>query len=276
MSINFTKMHGLGNDFVVIDGVNQKINLTPELVQQIAHRHTGIGFDQLLLVEKSKNPKVDFNYRIFNADGSEVAQCGNGARCVAKFLRDEKLTDKTNISVETLAGVLELQLHNDELITVNMGIPTFVPEKIPFIAGKAALTYTLQVANHVLKVFPLAIGNPHCVLIVPNVKQAHIADIGALLTKHPRFTEEVNVGFMQVLNREQIHLRVYERGVGETQACGSGACAAVIAGHMLGLLDKNVSVDLPGGELQVAWEGENKPVHLTGPAVTVFKGVFDL
>lgn len=275
MTIHFTKMHGLGNDFVVIDGVNQNIHLTPNFIQQLSDRHTGIGFDQLLLVEKPKSAAVDFTYRIFNADGSEVAQCGNGARCVTKFVHDKKLINKNSIRIETSAGILEATLQTNGLITVNMGIPTFVPAQIPFIADEVALTYSLQVADESLKILPVAIGNPHCVLQVNDIAQAPVAKIGALLTKHLRFPAEVNVGFMQIVSKIKINLRVYERGVGETQACGSGACAAVIAGRQLDLLDEMVTVQLPGGELKVGWKGEQKPVYLSGPAVNVFEGVIN-
>lgn len=276
MKINFTKMHGLGNDFVVINGVEQSIHLTPAQIQYMANRHTGIGFDQLLLVQNVKDAEADFVYRIFNADGSEVAQCGNGARCIARFLHDEKLTDKKTIKVKTLAGILNLHLHENDLVKVDMGIPTFVPAEIPFVAGRPAQTYPLQVADHLLKVFPLGLGNPHCVLLVPSAAQAHVVELGALITKNAHFPEEANVEFMQVVDKQKIKLRVYERGVGETQACGSGACAAVVAGRMLGLLDEKVAVEQLGGVLQVAWEGENKSVYLTGPAVTVYKGEITL
>lgn len=276
MKIKFTKMHGLGNDFVVINGVEQSVHLAPAQIQYMAKRHTGIGFDQLLLVQSSKNAETDFIYRIFNADGSEVAQCGNGARCIAKFLHDEKLTDKKIIKVKTLTGILNLHLHENDLIKVDMGIPTFAPAEIPFIAGRPTHTYPIQVADHLLKVFPLGLGNPHCVLLVPSTAQTHVAELGALITKNAHFPEEANVEFMQVVDRQKIKLRVYERGVGETQACGSGACAAVVAGRMLGLLDEQVSVEQLGGVLHVAWEGENKSVYLTGPAVTVYKGEITL
>lgn len=275
MSIHFTKMHGLGNDFVVIDGVNQVIQLTPTFIKQLSNRHTGIGFDQLLLVEKPKSAAVDFTYRIFNADGSEVAQCGNGARCVTQFIHDKKLIDKNPIRIETSAGVLEATLQTDGLITVSMGVPTFVPTEIPFVTNEVALTYSLQVDGEELKILPVAIGNPHCVLQVNDITQAQVEKIGFLLTKHPRFPLEVNVGFMEIINRTKINLRVYERGVGETQACGSGACAAVIAGRQLGLLDEMVTVQLPGGELKVSWKGEKKSVYLSGPAVNVFEGMIN-
>jgi diaminopimelate epimerase len=267
-------MHGLGNDFVVIDGVNQTIELTPNNIQQMSARHTGIGFDQLLLIEKPRQATVDFTYRIFNADGSEVGQCGNGARCVTKFVYDKQLTQKKQIRIETFTGILESQLQDNGLVSVNMGIPTFLPEKIPFVADKISLTYPIRIEQHDLEVLPLSIGNPHCVLQVQNIQQAPVKEIGAILTKHQRFPEEVNVGFMQVINAEHIKLRVYERGVGETNACGSGACAAMIAGRRLALLSETVTVQLPGGELNVSWQGEGEFVYLTGPAVTVFEGTW--
>lgn len=261
-------MHALGNDFMVIDGVRQQFQPNPQLIAVWANRHTGIGFDQLLLIEKANNPDADFIYRIFNADGSEVAQCGNGARCIAKFLHDEKLTTKNPIRVETLAGILELKLENDDQVTVDIGTPIFEPEKIPFIAEKPAIKYTLDNTE----ICALSVGNPHCVLVVKNVDAAPVQELGSVLTKHQRFPQQTNVGFMEIVNHHHIRLRVYERGVGETLACGSGACAAVVAGRLLNLLDTKVTVELPGGHLTVTWQGEKSSVFLTGPAVTVFRG----
>jgi len=269
MTIHFTKMHALGNDFMVIDGIRQNIEPNVQLIRQWGNRNTGIGFDQLLLVEKARDNQTDFFYRIFNADGSEVAQCGNGARCLAKFLHDEKLTTKNPIRVATLNGVLELKLENDQQVTVDIGAPIFEPTKIPFVAEKQEKTYLLD--SH--EISALSVGNPHCVLLVTNTNNAPVQELGAVLTKHVRFPERTNVEFMQVIDRQHIRLRVYERGVGETQACGSGACAAVVAGKLLDLLDAEVKVELLGGELKVKWEGDNTSVFLTGPAVTVFKGV---
>ncbi len=265
-------MHGLGNDFIVIDGVRQKFQPKPNLIQQWADRHTGIGFDQLLLIEASPNKKADFFYRIFNADGSEVAQCGNGARCVARFLHDEGLTRKNPITVETKSGLLELKLENDGQVTVNMGVPILEPAKIPFIAEKQAVIYSLMLAQQEVKFSALSVGNPHCVLIVDNVDHAPVKELGALLTKHPHFPEAVNVGFMQIINPQHIRLRVYERGVGETLACGSGACAAVVAGRLQKLLAENVKVDLPGGQLKIYWQNDKMPVYLAGSVVVAFKG----
>lgn len=271
--INFTKMHGLGNDFMIIETIRQKFIPTPQLIREWSDRHTGIGFDQLLLIEPATNPMADFNYRIFNADGNEVSQCGNGARCIALFLQAEKLTDKNIIVVETLKGKLELKIEKDRQVTVNMGIPNFDPKKIPFLADQEQLTYVINVENKNLETCVLSIGNPHCVLLVDDIKTAAVAALGSLLTKHPAFPEAVNVEFMQVINPQEIRLRVFERGVGETQACGSGACAAVIAGRALGLLNQQVIVKQARGNLRVAWQGKNEAVFLTGPAEKVFSGV---
>lgn len=265
-------MHGLGNDFVVIDGVRQQIHLTPTIVQQWADRHTGIGFDQLLLVEAPRDLNTDFFYRIFNADGTEVAQCGNGARCLALFLQQEKLTDKNFIKVATLAGELELTIESDQQVKVNMGVPNFVPAKIPFLVPQQQATYSLPINNETVTASVLSIGNPHCVLIVPDVVQAPVEELGSLLTKQAYFPEEANIGFMQIINPHQIKLRVYERGAGETQACGSGACAAVVAGCSLSLLASKVTVVQPGGHLEVNYPHAMGPVYLTGPAITAYKG----
>lgn len=265
-------MHGLGNDFMVIDGVRQKFQPAAELVRRWADRHTGVGFDQLLLIEPPRNKETDFFYRIFNADGGEVAQCGNGARCIARFLHDEKLSSKNPLIVETLAGNLELVLEKDQQVTVNMGIPNFEPNKIPFLAAEKKSTYLLAVDDKTIEFSALSIGNPHCVLQVDAVKNAPVLELGSLLSKHPVFPQETNVSFMQIIDPTRIKLRVYERGADETLACGSGACAAVVAGRKLGLLAECVTVEQLGGELKVSWQGEAKPVYLTGPATHVFKG----
>lgn len=269
-------MQGLGNDFVVIDGIRQNFQPHSDLINQWANRHTGIGFDQLLLAEKTNNPSVDFRYRIFNADGSEVAQCGNGARCLAKFLVDEKLTDKHTIKVETLGGILELKLDSANSATVNLGIPIFEPTQIPFIADQQAMTYDIQVAEVIIKVSVLSVGNPHCILLVENIDTAPVDELGTLLTKHKCFPQQTNVEFLQIIARDTIRLRVYERGVGETNACGSGACAAVIAGRLLNLLDPSVTVNQIGGQLTVHWQDKLSPVYLTGPAISVFKGSIEI
>ncbi|RLA46989.1 MAG: diaminopimelate epimerase [Gammaproteobacteria bacterium] len=270
--IRFTKMHGLGNDFVVIDGVSQAIHMTPTLAQNLADRHRGVGCDQVLVVEPPSVANVDFRYRIFNADGSEVAQCGNGARCFAKFVVDQKLTGKKHIRVQTNTGILELQFENSKSISVAMGIPVFDPKHIPLLSDQQETCYPLKVDGAMYRVAALSLGNPHAVLQVDNVDNAPIAELGPKIESHSNFPERVNAGFMEVVSRRQIRLRVYERGVGETQACGSGACAAVVAGIQQDLLDSSVSVDLVGGRLDISWPGENQSVTMTGPATTVFHG----
>lgn len=276
MLINFTKMHGLGNDFMVIDGVRQKLQLTPNIIRQWADRHTGIGFDQLLLVEPAHTSSPDFFYRIFNADGTEVGQCGNGARCIALFLQDENLTSKNEITVGTLAGDLKLTLEKNNLVTVNMGVPNFDPTKIPFLTQSQMQTYKIILEQQTFEFCALSLGNPHAVILVDNIEQAPVEKIGALLSHHPSFPENANIGFMQIINPNQIGLRVYERGAGETLACGSGACAAVATGQTLNLLGKQVSVEQPGGIVTVTWESKTDPIYLTGPAVTTFRGTVNL
>lgn len=277
MQISFTKMHGLGNDFVVINNLQKQFNLSKAHIQQLAHRNTGIGFDQLLLVEKPRNPLADFFYRIFNADGSEIAQCGNGARCFAHFVYKRRLTRKKTITVETIQGLLTLQIAVNGLVTVNMGIPKFEPSAVPFICEQAAELYHLKVGGNELKLTTLAIGNPHAVIHVEDITGIAIDDIGRALNCHPQFPEGVNVGFMQVLAPNNIRLRVYERGTGETLACGSGACAAVVAGRLLRLLGpEQVTVNFSLGSLQVHWQGKQQPVWLTGSAVNVFEGMIDI
>jgi diaminopimelate epimerase len=272
MKVNFTKMQGLGNDFIVIDTVRQTFNPRMDLIQKWSDRNTGVGFDQLLLIEPAKNKNTDFFFRIFNADGSEVAQCGNGARCIMQYLHEEQLTTKNDVIVETIKGQLELQKINDQQYKVNMGHPNFDPKSIPFIVDKPAEIYCLSIQDQLIEFFALSIGNPHCVLQVKDVTTARVREIGSLVTHHLNFPEGTNVEFMQILNPEKIKLRVYERGTGETQACGSGSCAAVIAGRSLNLLSESVDVDLPGGHLTVKWAGGNNPVYLIGPATTVFNG----
>lgn len=270
--LHFTKMHGLGNDFVVIDGIHQTFNLTAEDVRTLANRHTGIGFDQLLLVEKSTDPTIDFNYRIFNADGGEVAQCGNGARCLAIFVRDKNLTKKNLIRVATKNNVLELHIENQHDITVNMGTPQWNPEQIPFLAERQATHYRLHTSVGEVVVGAVSMGNPHCVIQVPHCETAPVALMGKTLAQHPHFPDSVNVGFMEIVNPQHIRLRVYERGAGETLACGSGACAAVAIGQLWNLLGEEVRVDLTGGDLHIRSAGIDKPIWLTGPAVSVFDG----
>ena len=272
MLLKFTKMHGLGNDFVVFDAISQAVNLTPERCRRLADRHFGIGCDQILLVEKPTRADADFRYRIFNADGGEVEQCGNGARCFVRFVHDKGLTAKTEIRVETAAGIIVPRLEADGQVTVNMGVPRFEPDEIPFLTEKRAPTYFLSVNGTIVEISALSMGNPHAVQLVENVDAAPVAVEGPLIEHHPAFPARVNAGFMQVMDRGHIRLRVYERGAGETLACGTGACAAAVAGIARGLLDASVRVAMRGGDLTVRWEGEGQPVWMTGPAVTVFEG----
>lgn len=265
-------MHGLGNDFVVIDGVTQDIEMTTELARHIGDRHFGIGCDQILLVEPPSTPDVDFDYRIFNTDGSEVSQCGNGARCFAKFVRDRRLTGKRSIRVRTAAGVMTLEVKRNNDITVDMGAPRFAPPEIPLLMDEQQDNYHVDVNGESVSLSALSMGNPHAVLIVNDVDKAPVETLGPAIESHPKFPERVNVGFMAIQARDSISLRVYERGAGETLACGSGACAAVVAGVQLGLLDREVQVRLPGGTLSINWQGEGASVLMTGPATTVFQG----
>ncbi|MCK5640313.1 MAG: diaminopimelate epimerase [Gammaproteobacteria bacterium] len=276
MLYEFTKMQGLGNDFVVIDTITQMLKLDTAQIHTLADRHFGIGFDQLLLVESSSREDIDFRYRIFNADGSEVGQCGNGARCFARFVRDKGLTDKNVIKVETLNGILDLYIEADGQVRVNMGVPTFTPANIPFQAPQQAERYDLELDGKTVEIGTVSMGNPHAVMQVDDINTTDIEHLGRQIESHPRFPERANAGFMQILSREQINLRVYERGAGETLACGSGACAAVVAGHQWNLLDETVIVNLPGGALSIHWEGDGEPVWMSGPAVTVFEGHIDL
>ncbi|MCC7270860.1 MAG: diaminopimelate epimerase [Rhodocyclaceae bacterium] len=276
MRIKFTKMHGLGNDFVVLDAVNQAIDLTPARARFLADRHFGVGCDQILVVEKSQRPDADFRYRIFNADGGEVEQCGNGARCFVRFVHDKGLTAKRAIRVETRGGLIEPRLEHDGLVTVDMGVPRFEPSHVPFVTGSDALVQPLQLDGAGVDITALSMGNPHAVQAVANVDTAPVAEQGPLIENHPRFPQRVNAGFMQVVDRHAIRLRVYERGAGETLACGSGACAAVVAGIARGLLDSPVRVAMRGGELTIAWGGPGQPVRMTGPAVTVFDSEIEI
>ncbi len=276
MLLKFTKMHGLGNDFVVLDATTRPIRLSPRQLRQIADRHFGVGCDQILQIEAPRAPDTDFYYRIFNADGGEVEQCGNGARCFVRYVRDKGLTDKTEIRVGTLAGVIVPRLEADGQVTVDMGVPVLEPDEIPFHAPKQALTYTLDVAGKSITISALSMGNPHAVQVVADVDSAPVAAEGALIEKHPRFPRRVNAGYVQVLDRGHIRLRVYERGAGETLACGTGACAAVVAGIQRGLLDDRVVVTTRGGDLGISWAGERTPVMMTGPAASVFEGEISL
>ncbi|WP_090828467.1 diaminopimelate epimerase [Nitrosovibrio tenuis] len=275
MKLKFTKMHGLGNDFVVIDGINQAVSLSSEQLRQLADRRYGIGCDQVLLIETAQG-EADFRYRIFNADGGEVEQCGNGARCFVRYVYDRGLTAKTEIRVETRGGLIIPRLGSDGQISVNMGIPKFEPSRIPFMAEKRALTYSLDISNKQVKISVVSMGNPHAVQVVEDVNHASVLTEGPLIESHPRFPHRVNAGYMQVLDRRHIKLRVYERGAGETLSCGTGACAAVVSGIQRGLLEHGVKVSFRRGDLFVRWEGENQPVWMTGPAVTVFDGEIEL
>ena len=274
--MQFSKMHGLGNDFVVIDGVTQNVFFTPETIQRLADRHRGIGFDQLLLVEPPYDPELDFHYRIFNADGSEVSQCGNGARCFARFVTLKGLTNKKDIAVSTQKGNMVLTVKDDNQIRVNMGEPIWEPAKIPFTANKFEKNYILRTDIQTVLCGAVSMGNPHCVVQVDDIQTANVEQLGPLLESHERFPERVNAGFMQIINKEHIKLRVYERGAGETQACGSGACAAVAVGIMQGLLNNRVQVDLPGGSLIIEWDGVCYPLYMTGEATHVYDGFITL
>jgi len=276
MKLKFTKMQGVGNDFVVIDGVRQRVDLTPALARKLADRHFGVGCDQILLVEPPGAPGVDFRYRIFNADGGEVEQCGNGARCFVRFVREQGLTAKGEIRVETKSGVIAPRLEPSGEVTVDMGAPVFDATRIPFITESDAIVQPLDVDGETVMITALSMGNPHAVQVVADVDAAPVATQGPKIEAHPRFPQRVNAGYMQVLARDRIRLRVYERGAGETLACGTGACAAVVAGIRRGLLGERVRVATRGGELTIAWAGADNPVFLTGPAVTVFEGEVDL
>jgi diaminopimelate epimerase len=287
MRLKFTKMHGAGNDFVVIDAINQKIDFTPEQWKHLGDRRFGVGADQMLVVEKSTRPDCDFRYRIFNSDGGEVEQCGNGSRAFVKFVVEKGLTDRKNISVETMAGVIAPRLEDDGTITVDMGAPILEPAQVPFdaeglqgvVEGRDTLwplTLELGGDKETVLVSVVSMGNPHAVQIVADVDTAPVELTGPLIEHHPRFPRRVNAGFMQVVNRQHVRLRVFERGVGETLACGTGTCAAVVAGIRRGLLDTPVRVDARGGQLSIAWAGEGQPVWLTGPAVTVFEGEIEI
>lgn len=272
MHFHFSKMHGLGNDFMVVDCITQNVFFSQDLIRRLADRHTGVGFDQLLVVEAPYDPETDFHYRIFNADGSEVEQCGNGARCFARFVRLKGLTNKYSISVSTKKGKMILDVEDDGEVTVNMGVPEFEPNKIPFKAKQKEKTYIMRAGDKTLFCGAVSMGNPHVVTVVDDVDTADVDTLGPLLESHERFPERVNAGFMQVVSRDHIRLRVYERGAGETQACGSGACGAVAVGILQGLLDESVKVSLPGGELHISWQGPGKPLFMTGPAIHVFDG----
>jgi len=283
MKLKFTKMHGAGNDFVVIDAINQQIDFTAEQWKALADRRFGVGADQLLVVEKSANPACDFRYRIFNNDGGEVEQCGNGARAFVKFVAEKGLTDQRRISVETMSGIIAPRLEDDGSVTVDMGAPIFEPARVPFdpdgLQGQPEgddtlwpLVLELAGQKETVHVSVVSMGNPHAVQVVADVDTAPVELTGPLIEHHAHFPKRVNAGFMQLVDRSHIRLRVFERGAGETLACGTGACAAAVAGIRRGLLDSPVRVDARGGQLSIAWAGEGEPVLMTGPAVTVFEG----
>ncbi|MEZ5569635.1 MAG: diaminopimelate epimerase [Halioglobus sp.] len=272
MQLQFTKMHGAGNDFVVLDLISQHYKPRAADIRRLADRHYGIGCDQVLVVEAPRSPDVDFRYRIFNSNGEEVEQCGNGARCFARFVREKQLTSKRVITVQTNTGVLTLQMRNRSDVEVNMGVPELEPAKIPFSASARQRAYPLQVDGKEYEIGAVSMGNPHAVLRVKKVDRAPVATLGPLIERHKAFPRRVNAGFMQVISDRHIKLRVFERGVGETLACGSGACAAVVYGSLRGWLRDTVTVELPGGKLSVAWGGEGEPVRMTGPTEIVFEG----
>jgi diaminopimelate epimerase len=274
--LKFTKMHGLGNDFMVIDAVRQAVSLSPEQIHRLADRHFGVGFDQLLLVEPATTPDTDFRYRIFNADGGEVSQCGNGARCFARFVHEQGLCDKPEVTVETRAGRLVLRREENGEITVDMGAPRHAPAQIPLNAAGEAPSYPVEALGQTWSFGAVSMGNPHAVLRVDAVDSAPVETLGPTLERHPLFPERANIGFMQILDKHRIRLRVFERGSGETLACGSGACAAAVVGIEQGWLESPVRVDLPGGSLLIRWQGRNTPVLMTGPASRVFEGSLEL
>jgi diaminopimelate epimerase len=275
MKLDFTKMQGAGNDFVVLDATHRSLELGTEQYRHIADRRFGIGCDQVLLIENSNTPDADFRYRIFNADGGEVEQCGNGVRCVARYLRDAGLTEKEILRLASLGGTMETEFTADG-VRANMGVPVFTPRDIPFDADTEQLTYGLDLEGEILEIGAVSMGNPHAVIRVHDLDNTPVRDLGEMLESHPRFPKRVNVGFMQVVDSQHIRLRVFERGVGETLACGTGACAAAVWGRTAGLLDSTVNVDLPGGRLMINWLGKGQPVLMSGPATTVFTGEMDV
>lgn len=270
--MKFSKMHGLGNDFVVIDATQDAFTLSSGQIQELANRRLGVGFDQMLVLEKPKLDECDFHLRIFNSDGSEVGQCGNGARCIAHFIHELKLSTKSKFKVSTITETLALELENGGKVRVALSVPRFAPKEIPFIADHEDLFYEVDVAGKKIKLSVVNVGNPHAVIRVDRIDSREVSELGALLTKHERFPEEVNVGFMQVLDPQHVRLHVYERGTGETLACGSGACAAMVAGRRNGWLNERVLVNQPGGNLQIDWAGPGQAVIMTGPAQMVFTG----
>ncbi|NIB39412.1 diaminopimelate epimerase [Pseudomaricurvus alkylphenolicus] len=272
MRLRFTKMHGLGNDFVVIDAISQRVKLNADKVRKLADRRFGIGCDQVLIVEVPQSPDVDFRYRIYNADGSEVENCGNGARCFARFVTDRRLTGRRSIVVETANGLMTLKVQENGEVLVDMGAPRLEPSDLPFNADRRNAIYSLELEDTVLDIGAVSMGNPHAVTLVENIKTAPVETWGPAVESHRQFPQRVNAGFMEVVSRNEINLRVYERGAGETLACGTGACAAVVAGRLRDLLDSRVKVNLPGGSLTIDWQGEGHSVMMAGPATSVFHG----
>lgn len=272
--MNFSKMHGLGNDFIVLDGINQTLNLSPARISQLAARHTGIGFDQCLVVEASTTAGIDFTYRIFNADGQEVGQCGNGARCLALFIKQQGLSNKQRLTVATKTTQMNLLINADDSVTVDMGVPKSNPATIPFVAEKQQATYALALADGAeAQLHTISLGNPHAVLLVNDLDSAPVEKVGQQISEHPRFPQQTNTGFMQIINPQHIRLRVYERGCGETQACGSGAVAAAAVGRLYHNMAEQITVSLRGGDLVVSWPQLTGPISLTGPATFVYDGV---
>ena len=280
MKLHFTKMHGIGNDFIVLDHTKSPFQLTQKIIQSLSHRQFGIGFDQLLVVEHSTNKDVDFKYRIFNQDGNEVEQCGNGARCFYRFVKDKHLTDNASIRVETKSGVIELTEDDQHMIEVNMGEPIFNPKLIPFISDTEKNEYSISIdlpdQKELISIAALSMGNPHAVITVEDINKAHVKTLGAYLESHALFPKRVNVGFMEIVTPHHIRLRVFERGVGETLACGTGACAAVVSGIKRHLLATPVKVDMTGGSLSIDWKGDKNPVMMKGPAVTIYEGDIEI
>ncbi|MDQ7048856.1 MAG: diaminopimelate epimerase [Enterobacterales bacterium] len=274
--MSFAKMHGLGNDFMVIDGISQNVFLTEGQIRKLSNRHTGIGFDQLLLIEAPPQPDVDFHYRIYNADGSEVAQCGNGVRCLAKFVRKMGLTWKKKIRVSTMNGIMDLVLMRNGLVSVDMGVPQLAPDKIPLKAEIQSVDYQIQLKTSEISFGSVSMGNPHCVVSVDDVDLAEVDDIGQEINQHSDFPEGVNVGFMQVISTNEVKLRVFERGSGETQACGSGACASMVVGRLQNRLQQRAKVFLTGGHLHIDWEGVGKSLKMIGPAEFVYHGYIEV
>ena len=276
MQLKFTKMHGLGNDFMVFDGINQVVDLSSQQIQHLANRRFGVGFDQLLLVEKADGCEADFKYRIYNANGGEVEQCGNGVRCFARFVIEKGLINKNRIVVETLGGTVVPELVEGGHVRVDMGAPNFHPTALPFVADEASISHALEVDGEVLFIGAVSMGNPHAVLQVTNIQTAEVERLGPLIESHARFPRNVNAGFMQIVDRNHIKLRVYERGAGETMACGTGACAAMAVARSQELVDERVTVELPGGELLIEWAGLGQPLYMTGDASNVFEGKVEL